>query len=285
MTKIQLAHFYPFGFFKVTRRAAKAFMRIMAFLVVMISTSFLPGPAFALGPHNETLVYDTSKCSTDPHDMVYFQMGRRVLRQPKGNLLYVASAGPEFYAALPKPSKPDEPEGCPGHPMQGMGFYFTQFSDVGGTPNPDMEKYALTVPIDLHNNPDEGVTYDQLYGLMCTSYKERVTSYPGLYGCKKPFPCGQDVVFKADDYLFPNGKNFLMMCYVGMSCEGKLSKCDVSYKLYPDLNVSYYFSPIWVPIEDVFKFDTEVRRRINVAIVNDYHWPDEKPSENMEKQK
>lgn len=85
-------------------------------VVCLAIAGFNGSSAFGQADHRQ-IQYDPSKCAKDAHDMVYFAVGRRVLRQPKANLTYISGASVEFMNALPRPPMPDEPEGCPDHPI------------------------------------------------------------------------------------------------------------------------------------------------------------------------
>jgi hypothetical protein len=49
--------------------------------------------------------------------MVYFAVGRRVFRQPAGNIVYITTDMPGTQALDPKPPDPSEPVGCPAPPF------------------------------------------------------------------------------------------------------------------------------------------------------------------------
>ena len=88
-----------------------------------------PSPAY----HRE-IPYDPSKCSSDAQNMVYFAVSRRVFRQPRPNLTYIPGYPIGQISSLPQPPKPEDPEGCPGHPIQGVAVGTARVYPMPGEP-------------------------------------------------------------------------------------------------------------------------------------------------------
>jgi hypothetical protein len=259
---------------------------IVRFTVVLaLSTILMP---IHVKASNEKLHYDTSKCSADPHEMVYFAVGHRVFRQPIDNIFHIQGYSPQLReeAHLPQPPKPAEQEGCPDHPIQAMGYYMTHFSTVPEDKGSVLYANADKVPVEVINSLTAGLNPvdKKVFELICDKYNLRDTSVPGLTGCKKSAECDHGAAYHANNYPLPLGQTMTLDCSLPLHyCEESPGLCSVSYRLYDDLGVWYKFKTAIVPIKDALDYDRELQRRIMAAEVKHYHWlDDDKPGE-MEK--
>jgi hypothetical protein len=255
---------------------------LMLGLAVVLMFATLPAPivlaATNAQAHDTTIPYDPSKCSTDPHEMVYFAVGRRVYRQPMENIFYIQGYTQKMREDqhIPQPPKPSEPAGCPDHPIQALGFYLKCFSAMPGDKDKILYANADRVPIEIINNPKHGLQNEGLLDLICNRYDLRDTSVPGFTGCKKPFQCDHGAVYEANDYALPFDQKMILDCVMPLQyCEDSPGICEVSYKMYDDLNVWYKFKTKDVSIQQALDYDRELRRRIEAAEIKNYRWPEQ----------
>jgi hypothetical protein len=245
--------------------------------VLAVAVVLMPTPVMA---RDDQLHYDTSKCSTDPHEMVYFAVGRRVFRQPIHNISRLQGYSTQLRARanLPHPPKPSEPEGCPDHPIQAMGYYLRYFSAMPEDGDKILYANADKVPLEVINaltpglNPVDAKTFD----LICSKYNLKDTSIPGFMGCSRSSECDHGASYQANDYPLPLGQTMTLNCTLPLHyCEDTPGLCSVSYKLFSDLSVWYKFKTANVPIKDALDYDRELQRRIKAAEVAHYPWPDD----------
>ena len=247
--------------------------------MVLVLLSFA-SPTYA---KDAVLHYDTSKCSTDPHDMVYFAVGRRVYRQPMENIFYIQGYSNKLRddAHLPQPPKPSDPAGCPDHPIQALGYYLRHFSALPGDTAKSLYANADKVPIEIINNPSPGLNAvdTKSFDLICKTYHLHDDSVPGFIGCKKPFKCDHGEIYQAKKYSLPFHQRMILNCVVSYRyCEPQPGLCSVSYRLFDDLTVWYKFKTVNVPIKDALDYDRELQRRIGLAEVKNYPWPSDRPN-------
>jgi hypothetical protein len=258
---------------------------VFFFLIVLILTMTCSGAYAEEHVPNQPIQYDSSKCSTDAHGMIYFAVGRRVYRQPEnvplGLVAYSDKMREEQH--VPSPPKPNEPIGCPDHPIQELGYYIGPFAAMPEDKDKILYANADKVGMEIVNNPKEGLNDESLLDLMCKKYDLRDTTKQGFIGCQKPFKCGNDVIYKAQEYTFPSKKPFLLWCHVGPHCEVGPIYCEAAYKVYGDFNVWYKFVSTTIPVEDTIKLDKELQRRFEAAEVKNYPWPDNKTVNATEK--
>jgi len=135
----------------------------------------LPQPPAAYEPdpaYSGKLSYDPSTCSRDPQGMIFFAVGRRVLRQPLDNLTYMAGLNAAGRRAMPHTLHPEEPEGCPDHPVQMAAYDIRRISPMpGDAPNAasaDANRIILII-----NGGDSPFRQNSLFELMCRMHKLR----------------------------------------------------------------------------------------------------------------
>ena len=95
---------------------------------------------------------------------------------------------------------------------------------------------------------------------------------PGFRGCKKPFHCGEDAAYLAEDYTSPDRTKLALFCVVGVGCSPRPTGCDGAYSLHRDLAVNFQFATAAVPVDKFIEADREIQRRIEAAEVKDFRW-------------
>ena len=234
-----------------------------------------PRPARAAPPPepagNGKLRYDPSTCSRDPQGMVYFAVGRRVLRQPMDNLTYMLAFTDKHRLTMPHPRHPEEPEGCPDHPIQQEVYHLRRVSAMPGDPPNAASSYADRLSLIIHNG-DIPNSRNGLFEFMCNKFTLRDYTMPEFIGCKKPYHCNESVTYQATDYAEPNGTKLALFCDEGPKCTGELTSCDGGYLLHDHFTVNFGFEVSVLPIEHFIAADQEVRRRFDAAEISDFEW-------------
>jgi hypothetical protein len=253
-------------------RVIVAAMRVVSVCVALLGGG---GPLAHAQAYHRSIPYDPSTCSSDAHDMVFFAVGRRVLRQPRPNLVYITGYMLNELIDLPRPPKPDDPEGCPDHPIQGAAYTLSHISAMPDDVRGNTPSYADRVRLVV--NAGRGVLKgiveeNDLFDLICKKYSLPDNSVPGFRGCKKPFHCDEDVAYLADDYTSPDGTKLALFCMVGVGCSPKPIDCNGAYSLHSDFAVNFQFATPAVPVDKFIEADREVRRRIEAAEVKDFRW-------------
>jgi hypothetical protein len=219
----------------------------------------------APSPH---LVYTPEKCSTDAKGFVYFALGRDVIHQPAANLISFGGVRPSDPGALLKPPKPNDQLGCPDHPIQGAYFELHRVSVTDGSrESSPADAISLTI-----NSSDQTFGKDDIYKLLCISYKLPVAGYSGLSGCKKPFHCGEDAAFQAIKYTTPVGEPVSFFCQVSLGCNNQLGQCDGAYQLKPRFQLYFSFSAAVLPLGNFVEADKIVRQRLSDSTDTEYAW-------------
>lgn len=228
------------------------------------------------GGHHGKLVYDPTGCADDPRGMVYFAVGKRVFRQPIGNLFDITAWPTLRRPALPTPMDPLDPEGCPGHPIQEEVYHLRPFSTVSDTIIEQPATYADYVNVDITDLSDGWPvrTEDGAFNPICANRDESV---PGFVACNGRFRCNLGVVYKTTDYLTPDGSKLTLLCQTGIHCEKLPYKCGGGYRLHADTSVYFVFATTSVPVEAFIDTDRELRHRFESAEVKAYAWCCETP--------
>jgi hypothetical protein len=227
----------------------------------------------------ETIRYNSAKCSGNPGGMIYVAAGRHVFHQPFDNLRYVHGMSPEMAAGLPVPPRPSEPGGCPDHPLRGIGFKFSPFSDVA-----DPERAATAtggsvqiIDIDPSSWWDTHEVYSLSNAGACGTRSEVA---PGLTACRPAAASPPDRKHSAfvalvdpRQHAGPLGQPLAILCKPDSPNQTENHLCEVSYRLDQDVGVWYHFQTSVLPLSGLIDFDRELRRRISEAEVADYWWP------------
>ncbi len=216
--------------------------------------------------------YDPSTCSRDPQGMIFFAVGRRVLRQPMDNLGYMMGLNAAERRVMPHTLHPEEPVGCPDHPVQMSAYDLRRVSPVPGdapaAASADANRISLII-----NDGDIPNQQNDLFELMCRTHKLRDYGVPGFVGCKKAYPCDQGAAYQATEYAGPDGSTKVALeCRASLDCTPRLAACSGGYLLREHFTVNFKFAVGALPIERFPAADQEVRRRLDAAEVRGFEW-------------
>jgi hypothetical protein len=232
--------------------------------------------------------FDISPCSNNPQRMIYVAVGRHVYRQPAENLRYVHGISLETAADLPIPPRRSEPEGCPDHPLRGIGFKFGPFSDVGSPgESPGVTETRIGGPIQLieidpHSWWDTHERYALAGAGVCRAGdRSDHETAPGMTICRpNPARAAEDparssfaAIIDSRFYSGPLNQPLAILCNADDSSRGDDHVCEISYRLDRSVGVWYQFSTSLISLPRIIAFDRELRRRIAQAEITDYSWP------------
>ena len=215
--------------------------------------------------------YDPSTCSRDPQGMVFFAVGRRVLRQPMDNLGYMVGTSAADRRTMPQVRRPEEPVGCPDHPVQMRVYHLQRISAMPGDPPGPASADADRISVVVHAG-DHPFRRNDLFGLVCKRNKLRDTSVPGFVGCRTPGGCLIGMTYEATDYTEPDGTKVALDCSTDSQCTGQLTRCEGGYLLREHFTVNFAFWPNSLPVARFIAADQELRRRLDAAEVRDFEW-------------
>lgn len=259
-----------------------------------LKTGVLAGALFAsslaLQVRADTLDYDPESCATPADGMVYLAFNRIVLSIPAFDLKSIRDMPPERLAKMPPPPNPNEPEGCPDHPIQATGFTLPYLYHAirKNKRDPQLPPYAPNILKLANSRPDYwGLqpSEERRFDEACSKFEEREELSNGLIACRVPHsdptrPREKWAVHlqaKPEVYSAPFGRPFVITCYpFGNGSQ----TCLVSYKLYETLNVFYeitvqhQYSARFIPLTETIEFDRGLRAKIEDARVKDFIWPD-----------
>ena len=264
----------------VARLALSLSLAVTASFVGLVVTE----PARA---DSEIVSYDPSQCATDPEGTVTIALDRLVMRVPMDALSSIRDLPPEARAVAPAPPDPSEPEGCPDHPMVGRSFYFRYLSDTlhnnSSLSSPAQRRIDRLLLVAARPDfwglqPSEERSFERI----CNDQQIRDELDNGLLAClvrpditgrpREHWPFAAQAPL--DLYTAPFGRPFMVHCTWGF--RPGTHQCDVTYKLYETVNVSYRFEPGRLPLDDLIDFDRGLRASIESMRIHDFVWPDER---------
>lgn len=219
--------------------------------------------------------YDPSTCSRDPQGMVYFAVGRTVLRQPVDNLGYMGGQSPSKRQAAPRPPRPDEPWGCPDHPLQAATYTLLRVSAMPGDPPSPVAAEADAISAIVHDGNRPFRRNDEFRRACALDGWPSDTSAPGFVGCRTPRQCDQYAYYEATEYAEPNGTKVALLCQAGSRCLIERGRCEGGYLLREHFTVNFKFGVGALPIARFPAADQEFRRRLDAAEVRDFEWAPE----------
>lgn len=233
---------------------------------------------------NNPVAYDPSKCKQDAEGMVYFAAGRTVFRIPYEEPLSIRGMGAEERAQLPKRPDPSEPEGCPDNPIWGRGFSLPfrykenakDANDVGFNMRAKQLSIIASSPRNFGLQSVSEASFDSIKKL----YSTCAEVIEGFIGCRMP---SEDKKFMGDMelaayqtlpdiYSTPLGGKLTVACDEPYASQNSGRDCNVDYKYYEDLNISYEFYRKDLPITKLLDYDSALRRYIDKIQVKDYQW-------------
>jgi hypothetical protein len=253
-------------------------------LVAMSVVALLPAGAFA-----ETLTYDPESCSRDAKGMVYLAFDRVVLRVPAEELTLIRDLPPERLAEVPAPPNPNEPEGCPDHPIQAGGFTFSYLYEAirKNKRDPQLPPYVPRILKLTASKPDFWglqLFVERDFEKTCDMFQDKGEIDGGLIACWHPLEGdprpreARAVHLKARPEIYgaPFGRPFVVSC-MPRGPAGQ-QDCQVQYKLYETLNVFYEvrvqnkYSKQVLPLDQIIEFDRVLRTKIEAARVENFNW-------------
>ncbi len=214
--------------------------------------------------------YDPSKCSRDAAGMVYFAVGRRVLRQPLDNLVAMMGVSVSERRAMPQTRFPDEPWGCPDHPLQNATYTLNHVSAMPDAPTSPVAAQADAITVIIH---DGEFPFRQDFLVHSKQCEERMTdkSVPGFIGCRIG-PCEGARTYEATEYAEPNGIKVTIDCDAFTGCDFNRARCQGGYLLKERFTVNFIFRAGALPLPLFTVADTELRHRLIAAEVVDFEW-------------
>ena len=253
-----------------------------ALFLSLLAVPALPGDA-----QSDVVHYDPSQCATDPEGTVTIALGRIVLRVPMDELSSIGDLPPHERAIAPVPPDPSQPEGCPDHPMVGRSFYFQYLLDAVQENQPPHEPFPRRIDRLLLISVTQDYWgmqpfWEHRFERVCINHQLRSVVENGFVVCRvrssrigtPPEHWPFYVQAPLDVYAAPFGQPFTVGCIRG-SIPGT-HQCNVDYKLYGTLNLTYRFEPGRLPITDLIDFDRELRAWVESMRVQDFVWADER---------
>jgi hypothetical protein len=228
----------------------------------------------------EDLTYDPESCAVEANEKVYVTFYGKVFAFPYEHPMYVGTVPPQFQARVPDPISPNEPRGCPGHPIEGTGFSFAYYfkGDFGG----DVETRRLVAQLDTLQafavRPEFwGRSVEPLFDRLCERtgiVSGEIEGFDVCYALPpegRTEPSSRILRARPAHYAAPFGRPFIVECH------GPIGKrdlyCDVTYKLYQTINIVYRFSTQNVPLVTVVDLDKAVRHFFESARREDLSSP------------
>ncbi|WP_375596579.1 hypothetical protein ABWI00_09860 [Algihabitans albus] len=255
--------------------------RLAASVAAFLCLASLQTPSFA---ESSQLTFDPSLCAEDPGDFVYVALWQSVFRIPADQLFYILDHPPNELPRVPPPPKPDDPEGCPGHPIQAAVFDLALRLDAWPTnvgDPPLVEGGAWRFKLVASGPEQWGLqpSLENRHHSACLLAAEIEQDASGLLICRVPRrdkPNDRSVwAFSAyadpDIYAAPLDRLFTSSCLA--SINDRYHNCRVAYKVLPDVNVSYRFRTVDMPISQLLSYDRALRARLKASRVEGYDWP------------
>ena len=249
-------------------------------LVTGAAAQPIPPPTGSVAPNGDyafstNFKYDPSKCSRDPEGMVYFAIGRRVLRQPMDNLGYMM-VSPSERRAMPHVRHPEEAWGCPDRPLQMSVYHLNRISDVTGRPAGPASAGAEAIRVIMHDG--EPFRQNKMVRLAC-SHDTPDFTVQGFVGCRGG-ACDTYRYYEATVYTEPNETKLAVTCKVWSvitPCQFEDAVCQGGYSLSDQLTLNLTFGVNFLSVENFVDADKELRRRVLEAEVKDFVWANEAP--------
>lgn len=240
-------------------------------LAATFAVALLPtGSALA-----ETVSYDPESCADDAGGNVYVTLYGTVFAFPAEQPLFIGEVPPHWKERVPPPLNPEEPEGCPGHPMEGTSFSFAyHYADVKAdrtasrSGRPDLLRIIAAPPDFWGIQPSN----EQIFDKLCDRTGVVSDEVEGLDVCythppeerREGVPDPRAVRAKASYYSAPFGRPLVAKC--GLDASGAALSCNVTYKLYETVNVHYRFNTRNLGFDEIVDFDTGLRANLDDAL-------------------
>ena len=255
--------------------------RLAASVAAFLCLASLQTPSFA---ESSQLTFDPSLCAEDPGDFVYVALWQSVFRIPADQLFYILDHPPDELPRVPPPPKPDDPEGCPGHPIQAAVFDLALRLDawptnVGDPPLVEGRawrfKLVASGPEQWGLQPAQEIIRER----NCSHASDIEQDASGLTICRVPRSdkpddksvWGFSAYADPDVYAAPFDRLFTSSCLA--SINDRYHNCSVAYKFLSDVNISYRFRTIELTISQLLRYDHALRARLKASRVEGYDWP------------
>jgi hypothetical protein len=243
---------------------------------IAIAAIFATSTAWA-----EEVRFDSTKCSANADGMVYVALQKEVFRFPENELGMLGGWSEKEAADLPTPPSPTDPEGCPGNPIRARSASFLYLYEAVKADkfDPQTPKWApnsleiIAVPPSYWGLQDSA---ENQFKEICAKWNEKAVLVNQMVSCSRP-PDDRTVprnrwttLYQAPLGLYPAplDRLFTVHCWWPVT----LSICDVRYKFIDSVNLEYEFREGSPPVERIIDFDTQLRNRLQVAIVPNYPW-------------
>jgi hypothetical protein len=230
------------------------------------------------------LQFSPDLCATDPGDTIHLALGRTVLRVPLNSLVYILDIPQNDEADVPEVPDPNEPEGCPDHPVQARAYTLrAALSEPGGSGDLSDSAGTRFVPFKLVSvSPDDWGMQpwaEKRFDKNCESFGVWTELENGLVACRVIFEDAPEldndsaISYQArpEIYNAPFDKPFVVICshLLGIGTQ----TCHIIYKLYPTVNFVQKFDLQRVDPANLVDVDRALRTWIENARVKDYQWP------------
>jgi len=222
-------------------------------------------------------VYDPTACRTDTHRMVYVALGRSVFRWSVDELPVITKLDQNRQTEAPTPPDPSEPEGCPGNPVRALMVGLTiRYGGVAGSESREPRNIGVALSAVSPNFWGMQLLTENAFEDTCDKWNLRNVLPEGLIACTRPSsnvavpPSEWATRYRADPdtYSSPYGRPFLITCI-----PTNIYRCDVRYKLFDTVNLSYRFWRKDIPIAKAIEVDRIIRLEATTAVVSDFKWP------------
>jgi hypothetical protein len=219
-----------------------------------------------------SLRYTAAQCKQNAKGMVFLAVGRLVIRQPAENLVHFSALTDADLRLLPAAPVPNDPAGCPGNPIRGAAFTLTRISSPLDIDRTDLKSVFVDSMRITINRASVLNTEDVVYAYICNHYKISIPDQDGLSGCKKPFHCGEDAVYRTTKRNSPDQDLVSLYCVAPHFCMSAPLSCFGGYLNQPGLAIYMSFTTSAVPLPEFPEANRILHERLTSSIDNAYPW-------------
>ncbi|MDY4347675.1 hypothetical protein [Pectobacterium brasiliense] len=260
-------------------------MRIL--LLPLQITILFSGLAFSQSSE-ASFTFDPQKCHVpDPEGKAYVALRDTVFHISIDQLSILHDPVLRDGETLPLPPDPSEPLGCKGNPLSQQSLLFSRNFNGKLGDRPDWPKAWPLRKFQLFSSTPShwGLHLDERHDKMCENRLKQTGLVPNMTAClfeKNPArPDRYDVeeagswLIDPEVYSAPFNKRLAIFCMFAISGG---TDCEVGYKIFPTVNLSYEFNPKEFPLTEVINFDKYLRAELEQAVVKDYPWKKSPPN-------
>ena len=225
--------------------------------------------------------YNPGSCSKDAQGMVYFALGRMVIRQPAENLVYI-TGNIEGDPTLPQPPDPAEPKGCPDHPIQIAvgGYSLARLSAMPWEERNPASEYADHVSMVLNDGRKGIATEDDMFELQKSDATAPGYPVPGFDVSGNNPKNTNYLTYRSRSYFIPDGRALTISCGYRVEPNRRIRICKYAYGVDEKYAMYAAFNTDFVPLTEITAADREIRRRFEAAQIPDYPWKESLPTVN-----